>query len=394
MTPRKMADGVYSVGAVDWDRRLFDSLIPLPDGTSYNSYLVRGSDATALIDGVDPTKTETLRANLDQLGVTRLDYLIVNHTEQDHSGGVPAILEWYPNAKVICTAKCADLLNTHVHLAPDRIQTVEDGETLSLGNRTFEFIHAPWVHWPETMITYLREDKILFSCDLFGSHLAQSDLYAHDRCRVDEAGKRYFAEIMMPFSRNIMRHLERLANYEIAQIGPSHGPAHDDPAFIMDLYKEWAGHGPRNQALIAYVSMHGSTAMLTERLVSALVARGVQVERFDLVSVDLGKLASALVDSASLLIGTPTVLAGPHPFAAQAAFLANALRPQAKFAGVYGSYGWGTRVDQQIAAAFTNIRVELYPPVLIKGMPRAEDYALIDALADSVAQKHKDAGLA
>lgn len=393
MIPRQMADGIYSVGAVDWDRRLFDSLIPLPDGTSYNAYLVKGSQGTALIDAVDPTKIDVLRANLDSLGVKRLDYLIVNHTEQDHSGGVPTVLQWFPEATVVCTSKCAELLHTHVHLPLDRAQVVEDGATLSLGDRTFEFIHAPWVHWPETMLSYLREERILFSCDLFGSHLCTSDLYVRDRCRVADAAKRYFAEIMMPFARNIVRHLDRLAGYEMRLIAPSHGPVYDDPSFILDLYRQWVSRGPRNQALVAYVTMHGSTGMLTERLVSALTARGVTVERFDLVTADLGKLAEALVDSATVLIGTPTVLAGPHPFAAQAAFLANALRPQTKFAAVYGSYGWGTRVDQQIAAAFTNIKVELLDPVLIKGMPREEDLALIDELAERVAQKHREAGL-
>ena len=393
MIPRKLAEGVYNVGAVDWDRRLFDALIALPDGTSYNSYLVRGSDATALIEAVDLSMIGKLRENLDQLGVKRIDYLVANHAEQDHSGGITTVLEWYPTAKVICTPKCADLLGTHLHLAPEAIRTVEDGETISLGDRTLEFMHAPWVHWPETMFTYLREDKILFSCDFLGSHLATNETYVTDRARLQESAKRYYAEIMQPFARQIAKYLERLAGYEIGQVGPSHGPAYDDPSLILDLYKDWAVRSPKNVALVAYVSMHGSTLMLTDRLVNGLAARGIKVERFELSHVDLGKLATALVDAATVLIGSPTVLAGPHPAAAQAAVLVNALRPQTKQVGIYGSYGWGTRIDQQLVGMLTNIKVDVFDPVLVKGMPRAEDLAAIDALAEKVAEKHREAGL-
>lgn len=393
MSTRQIAEGIYSVGAIDWDRRLFDALIPLPDGTSYNAYVVRGATATALIDTVDPSMTHVLQEHLLRLNLPELDYVIANHAEQDHSGSLPAVLARYPTAKVVCTAKCADMLLSLLHIPAEQIMTVDDGQTISLGERTLEFIHAPWVHWPETMLTYLREEKILFTCDLFGSHLATSDLYVRDRCRVAEAAKRYYAEIMMPFARNIAKHLERLANYELRLIAPSHGPLYDEPAFIVDLYKDWVLSQPRNLAVVAHVSMHGSTALMTDWLVSALIARGVAVERFDLTSVDLGKLAMSLVDAATLLIGTPTVLAGPHPSAAHAATLVNALRPKLKFIGLYGSYGWGTRVDQQIPNLLPNLRVEMLAPVLAKGLLAGPELSVVDDLAERVAQKHREAGL-
>lgn len=393
MAVRQITERVHYVGAIDWDRRLFDALIPLPDGTSYNSYLVRGSDATVLIDAVDPAKIDVLQQHLTDLGVQRLDYLVANHAEQDHSGGIPYILERYPTAKVLCTPKCEELLVRLLHISADRIQTVADGETLSLGDRTLEFLHAPWVHWPETMMTYLKEDRILFSCDLFGSHLATSDLYAHDRARVAQAGRRYYGEIMMPFARQITKYLERLGGYDVDVIAPSHGPLHDDPAFVLDMYRDWTSPQPKNQATVAYISMHDSTKLLTERLVDRLTVAGVAVERFDLVDVDLGHLAASLIDSATVLVGSPTVLAGPHPHAVYATSLVNALRPKTMFLGVYGSYGWGTRMDQQLAGLCSNIRVEVLDPVLIKGKPTDEDYAAIDALAALVAEKHKAAGL-
>jgi flavorubredoxin len=393
MLAREFLPGVYWVGAVDWDRRLFDALIPLPDGTSYNAYLVRGSEKAALIDTVDPTMAQMLHEALSELGISRLDYVVMNHAEQDHSGALPGILARYPAAKVLCTPKGADLAISLLHIAPERLQPVGDGEAISLGGRTLEFIHAPWVHWPETMLTYLREDKVLFPCDLFGSHLATSGLYATDHGRVAEAAKRYYAEIMMPFARNISRHLERLAHQELRLVAPSHGPMYDDPAFILDLYREWVDGPPRNKAVVAYISMHGSTRLLTEQLVAALAARGVQVERFDLSSVDLGKFAMALVDAATLLLGTPAVLAGPHPLVAGAATLVNALRPQLLFLGVYGSFGWGARLDQQVPSLLPNLRAELLPPVVIKGKPGPEELAQIDQLALEVAERHEQAKL-
>ncbi|MGI6208483.1 MAG: FprA family A-type flavoprotein [Anaerolineae bacterium] len=388
-----MVDGVFSVGAVDWDRRLFDALIALPDGTSYNSFVVQGTEATALIDAVDPTMLDVLMRHLDEVGVTRLDYLVVNHAEQDHSGTIPDVLERFQTAKVVCTPKCADMLGDLIHLHRDRIIEVEDGATISLGGRTLEFIHAPWVHWPETMLTYLREDEILFSCDLFGAHLATSDLYGTDRCRVEMSAKRYYAEIMMPFARTIVRHLERLEPYRIKVIAPSHGPLYDDPKFILDLYRDWTSGEPKNLVVMPYVSMHGSTKVMTEHLLSELVRRGVSVERFELTTSEAGALAMALVDAATLLVGTPTVLAGPHPDAAAAVNLINALRPKLKFVGLYGSYGWGTRVDQQIASMLTTVRAEMLDPILVKGLPRADDLAKLTDLAQTVADKHREAGL-
>jgi len=391
MRPRKIKDHIYAVGAVDWDRRLFDALIPLPDGTSYNSYLVRGSEKTALLDSVDPSKREVLFENLRD--VASLDYLIAHHGEQDHSGLIGDVLAKYPQAKVVCSPKAKGILMDHLGLPGEKILTVEDGQTLSLGDRTFEFVHTPWVHWPETMCSYLREDKILFSCDFFGSHFAQSDLFVSDQEHVFEAAKRYFAEIMMPFRTAIQKNLEKLGKLDIEIIAPSHGPIYGDPRFIMDAYREWTSDKPKNEVVVAYISMHGSTAAMVEHLVSALAERGVRVWQFNLSDSDIGMLASALVDAATIVLATPAVHVGPHPRLAFAVFLANALRPKLKFASIIGSYGWGHKIVDQIAAMIPNLKVELLPPVICRGLPRQGDFAAIDALAESIAQKHAALGL-
>ena len=392
MTRLQIKPGIDAVGAIDWDRRLFDSLIPLPDGTSYNSYLIRGSEKTALIDTVDPPMDMVLTGNLDDLKVEQIDYVICNHAEQDHAGSIPLILDLYPEAKVVCTTKCKGMLIDLLHLDEGVFMTVDDGDTLSLGNKTLEFIHAPWVHWPETMVCYLREDKILFSCDFFGSHLAQSALYVQDECQVYESAKRYFGEIMMPFRANIKKNMERLKSYSIELIAPSHGPVYDRPQFILDAYRSWVYDEPRNMVLLPYVSMHGSTKEMVDHLVGALIERGVNVRQFDLTVADPGKIAIALVDSATLVLGACTVLGGAHPLAANVVFLANALRPNLKFATIIGSFGWGSRTIEQITGMLTNIKPEVLPPVYIKGNPAEADFASLDALAETIAQKHRENG--
>ena len=389
MKPREILPHVFLMGAVDWDRRLFDALIPLPDGTSYNAYLVEGSEKTALIDTVDPAMRHVLAAQLDE--IPKIDYIISHHAEPDHSGSLGLVLERYPQAQVICSAKAKQMLIDHLDLPPDRITTVADGETLSLGDKTLQFIYTPWVHWPETMVTYLPEARILFTCDFFGSHLATNELDA-DETRVYEPAKRYFAEIMMPFGNFIQKNLEKLAGYEIGLIAPSHGPIYKRPAFILDAYCEWVAGPPRNLVVIPYVSMWGSTQKLVERLVSALTERGVRVEQFNLAAADVGKLAMELVDAATLVLGTPTVLNGPHPLAAYAAILANALKPKLRFASLVGSYGWGGKAAEQVLALVPNLKVEVLDPVFCKGLPREDDLAAVDRLAAAIASKHKEHG--
>ncbi|MCJ7521528.1 MAG: FprA family A-type flavoprotein [Dehalococcoidia bacterium] len=390
MSNIKLAEGVYWVGAIDWDRRLFDSLIPLPDGTSYNSYVIKGSEKTALIDTVDPTMQDVLINQLNRLGIENISYIVANHAEQDHSGALPRVLERYPEAKVVATPRCKDMLIDLLMIPEEKFIAVNDKETISLGGRTLEFIHAPWVHWPETMLTYLREDKILFPCDFFGSHLATSDLYVTDGGQVYEAAKRYYAEIMMPFRTTIQKNLEKIRDYAIDIIAPSHGPVHDKPEFILKAYHSWAFDEPKYIVILPYISMHGSTRKMVEYLVEALVQRGVTVKQFDLTVTDIGKLAMALVDAATVVIGTPTVLAGPHPNVVYAAFLANALRPKLGFVSVIGSYGWGGKTVEQLAAMLPNLKVEILEPVLCKGFPKEDDFKALDSLAATIAQKHKE----
>lgn len=393
MVAREIVKDVYWVGALDFDRRLFDELIPLPDGTSYNSYLIRGSEKTALIDTVDPEKEEELIVNLIKLGVEQLDYIVINHAEQDHAGSLPMMLEMYPRAKVVTNEKCRDLLVALLQIPAESVMVVKDGETLSLGNKTLKFLITPWTHWPETQLTFLVEDRILFPCDLFGFHVATSNLYITNEADAYRSAKRYFAEIMMPFRNSIKGYIQKVRDLNPVMIAPSHGPINKNPKFMLDAYEDWVSDNVKNEVVLPYVSMHGSTQILVDHLVAALIQRGVTVKPFNLSHTDIGELAYALVDAATVVIGTPTVLFGPHPQVVYATYLANALKPKMRFASVIGSYGWGGKSVDTIVKMLDHVKIEVIEPVVIKGLPDEAAFVAINRLADDIAKNHKEIGV-
>ena len=393
MAVRKIVEDVYEVGAIDWDRKIFDELIPLPDGTSYNSYVVFGKDKTALIDTVDPSKEEILLNNLRKLKVDRIDYVISNHAEQDHSGTIPRILEMYPKAKVVTNKKAKQFLMDLLHIPDEKFIIVEEGEKLALGGKTLEFYMTPWVHWPETMVTYLSEDRIVFTCDFFGSHLATSELMVREDMRVYEAAKRYYAEIMMPFKVAIRKNVEKIKMLNPKIIAPSHGPIYKKPEFIIKAYEEWISDDVKNLVVIIYVSMHGSTEKMVSYMADLLMERGVEVRLFNLPKSDIGEYAISLVDTATLIIASPIVLGGLHPAASFGVSLVGKLRPKLKNVAIIGSYGWGGRMVDEVKEALSNFKVKIFDPVIIKGLPRDNDYKLLEKLADEILSEHENLGL-
>lgn len=393
MTVRYVKSDVIAVGAIDWDRRLFDKLIPLPQGTSYNSFLIQGSEKTALIDTVYPAKSQELINNLKNLNVKTIDYIIANHGEIDHSGTLPQLLEIYPEAKIVTNSKCKEIIMSSLPINEDKFTVIADGETLSLGNKTLSFILAPWVHWPDTMFTHLLEDKILFTCDFTGSHLATSDLFVKSEHEVYGPAKRYFAEIMMPFRTFVKKHLNKISTLDIDIIAPSHGPLYSNPQFIIDAHKDWVSDEIKNEVVIPYISMYENTEKMVRYLTDALISKGIKVAPFNLSETDLGELAMALVDATTVVVGASMVLAGPHPSAAYAAYIVNALRPNIKFLSAIGSYGWmiplGEKMGEQLKGMMPNIQAEIIQPIFVKGLPREETYKRLDILAEEIYNKHK-----
>lgn len=386
---RPIKNNVFFIGSKDADRRMFDELIPLTQGTTYNSYLVKGSEKTAIIDTDYPKKLEEYKKRLEENNITKIDYIVSNHAEQDHSGGIPMLLEMYPEAKVVTNAKVKDNVMNLLHVSEDKFIVINDGDELSLGDKTLQFILAPFVHWPDTMFTYLKEDKMLFTCDYLGAHYTKHDLFADYTQELVEAAKRYYAEIIMPFRTFAKKYLEKIKTMDVDIILPSHGPVYDKPEWIIDLYADWVSDNVKNKVVIPYVSMYDSTTMLVERLNKKLTEAGIEVKLFNLVECDEGEMSMELVDCATVVLGSSMVLAGPHPAAVMAAYLTNALKPKFRYYSIIGSYGWGGNLEGTLEKMFTAIKPEKLDYVVVKGQPQDKDFAKIDELANQIKEKHK-----
>ncbi|WAI02080.1 FprA family A-type flavoprotein [Methanogenium organophilum] len=390
MVVREILPGISSVGVIDWHRLAFDDLMELPDGTSYNAYVVQGSEKTALIDTVEAGFDEEYVTNLIRAKLDSVDYIIANHAEQDHSGALPLLLELYPMATVVTTEKGKDLLCSMLLIDDERILVAEDRDSLDLGDKTLVFYSMPWVHWPETMVTWVPEDRILFSCDLFGAHLACSSLFADGSSRLQEAAKRYYAVIMQPFRSKIQEYVEQVESLNPAVIAPSHGPVYNNPSAILSLYREWSSDEGKNLVVIPFVSMHHSTKWMVERLTDALIQRGIDVRPYDLGTSSTGTIAMDLIDATTIVIGSPTVHFGPHPKAANIAFLTNILKPKARYAAVIGSFGWGGKTVQTLGEMMPKLEAEMLEPVYIKGKPGEQELVAITVLADEIYKRHQD----
>ena len=390
---QEIKNNIFYCGLNDCDRRIFDELIPLEHGTSYNSYLVKGSEKTAIIDTMYPPKTKEYMKRLFDNQVGKVDYIIANHGEQDHSGSIPALLAKYPNAIVLTNPKVAENIKNMLFVPAERIREIADGEEVSLGDKTLKFIFAPGVHWPDTMFTYIKEDNVICTCDFLGAHYTFSDVFAVESKELEHSAKRYYAEIMMPFRMMCQRYTKMIKEMNVDMILPSHGPVYTNPNYILDLYTDWTSDTPKNLVVMPYVSMYESTKEMVEHLSDKLEAKGVKTFKFDIVDGDLGDLAMALVDAATIVLGTSMVLAGPHPMAVNIAYLASVLRPKAKFATIIGSYGWGGKLFDVIVNLLAPLKLDLIDPIQVKGKPPAETFLELDKMADAIVEKHKSIGI-
>lgn len=389
----EIKNNVFYIGLNDRDRRIFDELIPLEHGTTYNSYLVKGSEKVAIIDTMYPPKSEEYLKNLDENNVTHVDYIIANHGEQDHTGTIPKLLEKYPEAVVITNAICKGNIMEMLLVPEEKIQVIKNGDELSLGDKTLKFIIAPGVHWPDTMFTHIVEDNLLCTCDFLGAHYTFENMFSPDDCLVAHSAKRYYAEIMMPFRNLCKKYTKMIQDMKPDMILPSHGPIYTNPDFILDLYADWTADEGKNLVLLPYVSMYNSTEEMIEYLSDKLIEKGIKTQIFDIVTGDLGDLATGLVDATTLVLGSSMVLAGPHPMAVNAAYLASILKPKTKIATFVGSYGWGGNLFGKLEEILASLKVETIEPVMVKGKPKKEDFEKLDKLIEEIYNKHKSLNL-
>lgn len=385
----EFSPGVYGVGIKDWNRRMFDAFIPLPQGTSYNAYLVKGKEKTALIDTVNPGFEEELTKKIAQLSdPSRLDYIIMNHAEPDHANATTHLMNICPKAVLITSEKGAEAAKNYFKIPDHRIKTVKDGETLSLGGKTLRFIDAPWLHWPETMFSYLEEDQILFPCDFFGAHTA-AGFYDDQVEDLLTLAKQYFGEIMMPFRAMGKKAMEKLAGLSIKIIAPSHGPIYKNPERVLKPYRQWTNGETAPKAVLVYVSMWNSTEKMINSMNEILETKGIETVPYNLSNADLGRLTGDLVDSRAIVLGSPTVLGGMHPTAIYASSLIKLLRPPIKYSVILGSYGWSAGTLKQAKELLGPTNIELVGTLEIKGRPNEEDYQKIAEIGKQLAQKIK-----
>jgi len=384
--PRAIKDNLFWFGAVHWDNPV-NRLIPhLYDGSSNNCYFVRGSDANALINTLPAVYGETL---LEQLyGIDSIQYVIIENASNESAGMLSDILALYKNSVVVCTERCAVILGENFHIDSERIRTVKDGEELSLGGKTLTFIETPALPWPGSMCTFLQEERVLFSGSLFGAHFAASELYAYDRVRLYPAAKRFFAENFLPFLTVLNSFIHKIEQLESALIAPSHGPLHYDPPFIINAYKNWSAGFPKNFVVLPYVSIHGSTKRMIEYLARELAGFNIPVEPINMAQNNETALATALLDAGTIVFGSPTIHANPHPSIIQTASLVNALKPKTLCCAIIGSYGFNSLMPEFLSEQFTQFEAMPLKPLLCKGFPKERDYAALDRLAEEIAEIH------
>ncbi len=391
-TAEELAPGVYWVGVEDWDRRIFDALIPLPMGTSYNAYLIVGKEKTALIDTVQKNFEDELLAKIGKIvDPAKIDYLIMNHAEPDHAGSIPRVMSVAKNAKLVVTKIGVDMAKIFHDAPAERIFVVKEGDRLDLGGKTLTFIDAPWLHWPETMFTYCVEDKILFPCDFFGAHIASGRLFDDEvgDVLIPEA-KRYYAEIMMPFPIPIQRALDKVRNLDLKMIAPSHGPIYRNPKRVLDAYERWARGPLQQKAAVIYVTMWGATDALEKTILESISAEGVEAVPYNLLVSDISHVMRELVDASAIVLGAPTVLNGPHPQALLMTELIRALKPRTKLVALFSSYGWGGGAVKIMKDRLQQSGFEVLETLEVRGPPKKEDLEKAVNLGKHVAQRIKE----
>ncbi len=378
-----LANNVHWVGAKDPGLAVFDIVIPTEYGTTYNSYLVRGTDKTALIDCVKRPFAEELFRNISRvLPPETLDYVVINHSEPDHSGALVDLLERNPNITVYLSRSAKMFIDNIVNREYS-FKTVEDGEELPLGGKTLRFLNTPYLHWPDTILTYLVEDRILFPCDFLGSHYSSPEFF-NDEVPDQEATRKafefYYSTIMRPYKEHVLKACEKLKGLPIAMIAPSHGPIlRKDPQSYISWYEDRASVLSRvkeKKVTIAYVSAYGNTAAMAAKVAEGVESTGVTAKLINCVEVPTDQIIDELETSAGFLIGTPTLNANvPDPILHMIANLV-VLNVKGKPASVFGSYGWSGEAIKTVQDILASMRLKIaVEPIRVRMTPSEADLA-------------------
>lgn len=337
----KLAKGVYSVGAVDWTMRSFHGY-STPRGVTYNAYLIV-DEKICLVDTVKaPFAKELLERISEIIDPTKIDYIVCNHTEPDHSSALPAIMERAPQAKVILTAQGKDSIIRHYHKEYD-FQVVKEGDVLDLGRNKLHFITLPMLHWPDSMASYLDGEEILFSNDAFGQHICTSKRFddENDMSKVMEEAAKYYANILMPYTRLISKAVDKTETVPLKMIAPSHGVIwRKHITDILAKYEQWGSSYHDDSIVIIYDSMWGATEDMARRILDGASAAGVTVKLHKLTSSSLSYIMVDILEAGGVLVGCSTEHNGV--LATMGGFLTylKGLHPANKIGAAFGAYGW------------------------------------------------------
>ena len=355
----KITEKISWVGFIDWDIRDFHGY-ETRRGATYNAYLVR-DEKIALIDTVKRPFAEKLLENITELvPPEKVDYVVCNHAEFDHASSLPVMMEKLPNAVLVCNAKCQKTLSSYFDTSAWRWKIVENGETLSLGGTTLKFLFTPMVHWPESMMTYVPEEKLLFSMDAFGQHLASSERFDDELPlgEIMEEAETYYANIVMPYGPQVLTVLEAAKGLDIQTICCSHGVIwRKNLATILEAYTRWASRKTAPKVLILYETMWQSTEKMAKAICAGVQdVPGVSAHVLNVRHTPLTEIATASIDAACCAVGSATLNCLQMPAVAAAMNYLHGLRPPIKHALAFGSYGWGRGATEEISAWFEKMK--------------------------------------
>ncbi len=363
----ELAKGIYQVGAVDWTCRDFHGY-KTPRGVTYNSYLIV-DEKVCLIDTVKaPFATELLERIREIIDPAKIDYVIVNHVEPDHSSGLPTIMEAAPQAKVILTEQGRNEVIKYFGREYD-FQVVKNGDSLAIGQHTLKFIPLPMLHWPDSMATYMEDEQILFSNDAFGQHYSTNFKFddENELPEVFYEAKKYYANILMPFSKLVLRALDSLASLPIRMIAPSHGVVwRTHVSEIIEHYKKWGAGETDALVLVVYDTMWGSTEKMARKVLEGLTAGGVKAKLYRMAEADKSEVVAELLQARGLIIGASTLNNGMLPGMAGFLYYLKGLKPLNKKGAAFGAYGWagGAQADIEMALKAAGIPTEMAGPTL------------------------------
>lgn len=369
----RISEHVYWVGVIDWSLRDFHGY-STHRGSTYNAYLIMGEKITL----VDTVKAEFREEMLERISSiidpTKIDYIVSNHAEMDHTGCLPQIIELVKPEKVFVSKTAVRILAEHFRNMTQELTGVNDGETISLGDLSLTFIETKMLHWPESMFTFLVEDGVLFSNDAFGMHLATAALFDDEIPMeiLEWEARGYFANILVPYSNLITKLLDKVAQMpiEIKMIAPDHGPIwRSNVETIIGWYQRWSEQKRNNTALIVYDTMWGSTAKMANAIAEGILAGGGSVKVMPMGGSDRSDVASELLDAGALLIGTPTLNNNLFPTIADVLTYLKGLRPQRLLGAAFGSYGWGGEAVNQVKEIMTQMKIEIVGDCRAKFVP-------------------------